>query len=472
MKKLVPVMLATVLFASNGVAAQKGVATDPAHPMEIGFSHVFEKKLYEKKYFGIAVLGTTVVAAGALSYFTAGAGAPTAATGVSTVASWVGGGGAGSYMAGLSTIGSAFGGNAMVGAAILNGVSIATVGGGSTFASLSAAQKALAMASVSATMLDGVAVLNGTDTKALNYRIALPTPRNIGSKDLREQAEKLRKLGEDEWKLGKKLDDLVEDRKKTKEAGKDPDKGNSAKKLSEAESKLSGTREMRVKLENDIASRARDANANNCSSEDIVLLAVLAKNLGKSGLFADLIRKVPTENSKDAGYVNYLKAVAKIERNEVDAARKLLEQSSIHNPYAIEPPILRVNILGSKGFDANKGEIIDIVSRTEKLFDNEKYATPFSLVSLYYRVGTLALISKDYPLAETYFNKALDMRSLWEKYGLKDGFDSMIKTGLANAVYGQGRKDEALTIVDKQLKKAKDGHAREVVCAQFMGRCV
>ena len=465
-------IMATVLFASNGIASEKPTAIDHGYPEKIGFSDVFDKKFYEKKSFGIAILGATVVGAGAVSYFTAGAGAPTAATGVSTVASWVGGGGAGSYMAGLSTIGSAFGGNAMVGAAILNGVSIATIGGGSTFTTLSAAQKAMAMASVSATMLDGVAIMNGVGTSALNYQIALPTPKNLGSKELRQRADELRDLGKEERKLGEKMDELVADRLKAKEAGQSPEKGASAKKVADAESKLRDTRGKRAQLEKEIVNRARSAIKGSGGVEDRVLLSVLAKNLGRSDLFAELIGKVATDNAKDAGYLYYLKAVAKIEKNQIDEAKQLLEKSSIHNPYAIEPPILRVNVLGSRGFEANKGEILDIVSRAEKMFDAEKYSTPFSLVSLYYRVGTLALHNKDYSLAETQFSKALDNRSLLEKYGPKDAFDGMIRTGLANALYGQGRKDEAMDIVDKLLKKAKDGQAREVVCAQFMGRCV
>jgi len=465
-------MIGMVLFATNSIATESQADRSNAQALKMGFSEVFDKKFYEKKYFGIAVLGATVVTAGAVSYFTAGAGAPTAATGVSTVASWVGGGGAGSYMAGLSTIGSAFGGNAMLGAGILNGVSIATIGGGSTFTSLSAAHKAMAMASVSATMLDGVAIMNGTETSALNYRIALPTPKNLGSKELRQRADELRNLGKEERKLGEKMDEFVADRLKAKEAGKSPEKGASSKKLADAESKLRETREKRAQLEKEIVNRARSAIKGSGSAEDRVLLSVLSKNLGKSDLFAELIGKVSTENAKDAGYVYYLKAVAKIEKNQIDDAKQLLEKSSIHNPYAIEPPILRVNIAGSRGFDANKGEILDIVSRAEKMFDTEKYSTPFSLVSLYYRVGTLALRNKDFSLAEAQFRKALENRSLWEKFGPKDDFDGMIKTGLANALYGQERKDEAMNIVDKLLKKAKDGRARDVVCAQFMGRCV
>ena len=73
-------------------------------------------------------------------------------------------------------------------------------------------------------------------------------------------------------------------------------------------------------------------------------------------------------------------------------------------------------------------------------------------------------------LAEAQFKKALEERSFWEKFGPKDEFDSMINTGLANAFYGQGRKDEAINIVDKILKRAKDGKSRELACAQFVGR--
>lgn len=466
-------MMAAVLFSSAVIAADKPVAADGVRPMQIGFSDVFGKKFYEKKYFGIAVLGATVVTAGMVSYFTAGTGAPTAAAGVSSVASWVGGGGAGTYMAGLSTIGSAFGGNAMLGAALLNGVSIATIGGGPAIASMSAAQKGLAMFSVSATIMDGVAVVNGHGTDTLSYRVALPIPKNIGSKEFRHQADELRKLGAEERNLGEKMDELYADRLKAKEADKYSEKV--AKKLADAESKLKETKVKRAQLEKTIETRARSAIKKNVGAEDRVLLAVLAKNLnndlGQASLFADLIERVPTEGAKDAGYVYYLKAVAKIEKNQIKEALQLLEKSSIHNPYAIEPAILRVNIAGRE-FGKKKDEIIEIVSRTGKLFDSEKYATPFSLVSLHYRVGTLSLIHKDYRLAEIQFNAALKERSLWEKHGPKNEFGSMVKTGLANALYGQDRKDEAMAIVDKLLKTAKDGQARDVVCAQFIGRCV
>jgi tetratricopeptide (TPR) repeat protein len=321
-------------------------------------------------------------------------------------------------------------------------------------------------------MLDGIAIMNGTGTSALNYRIALPTPKSLGSEELRDRAEELRDLGKKERKLGEKMDDLVADRQRAKDAGKNPEKGASSKKMEDAESSLSETRKKRARLEKEIVSRAKSAINGSGSAEDRVLLSVLAKNLGQSDLFSQLIGKISTDNAKDAGYVYYLKAVAKIEKSQIDEAMQLLEKSSIDNLYAIEPPILRVTILGSRGFDTNKGEILNIVSRTEKLFRSNEYATPFSLVSLYYRVATLALHNKDYALAEAQFEKARKNRSLWEKFGPANEFDNMIDIGLANALYGQERKEEAINIVHKVLKGAKDGKSRERVCTQFIGHCV
>lgn len=89
------------------------------HLDELTFSRLFPKPIYQKSYFSAIAMVTAMVVAGVVSYFTAGAGAPASALGVSTIASWIAGGGAGSYMARLSTIGGWFGGNAMLGEASL-----------------------------------------------------------------------------------------------------------------------------------------------------------------------------------------------------------------------------------------------------------------------------------------------------------------------------------------------------------------
>jgi hypothetical protein len=82
--------LSFVVLAYLGALAPLAAAA--SDDTDLGFESAFPRKIYQKKYFGLAFTGVTVVAAGALTYFTAGAGAPAAATGVSTVASWVAGG--------------------------------------------------------------------------------------------------------------------------------------------------------------------------------------------------------------------------------------------------------------------------------------------------------------------------------------------------------------------------------------------
>lgn len=83
-----------LLICAAGLATP---AVGSQDDLNLGFEDAFVRPFYTTSSFGFVVTGTAVVAAGAFSYFTAGAGAPVAATGVSTVASWVGGGGAGSY---------------------------------------------------------------------------------------------------------------------------------------------------------------------------------------------------------------------------------------------------------------------------------------------------------------------------------------------------------------------------------------
>ena len=57
------------------------------HLKELTFSEIYPKPIWKKSYFSWIIMGVTIVIAGVVSYFTAGAGAPEAATGVSTVAS-------------------------------------------------------------------------------------------------------------------------------------------------------------------------------------------------------------------------------------------------------------------------------------------------------------------------------------------------------------------------------------------------
>jgi tetratricopeptide (TPR) repeat protein len=411
---------------------------------DVSFRSVYPKPLYRKNYFGLAITGTAVVGAGAFTYFTAGAGAPIAATGVSSVASLIGGGGAGSYMAGLSTLGGWFGGNAMLGSAILNGISIGVVGGGTSFASLPALGKVGVLASVTASAMDGVIVFQNTETKNLSYRIRLTVPEDLGTETVRQLATQLREIEK------QMLDaDLAKD-------------GASFKQLAaRKDAILQATLEI-----------GQSALRDGASNEDQLVLCIIAKNAGKAELFDRLLGKisVATEKMTDTGFVEYLQAVADIERGNPSDATNRLHRSWRNNPYAVEQPLLLINILGSESFRSHEDEIRTIVELATKNFDSEKYATSYSLVSLHYRLATMYLLDHNYSMAEAYFNNAYEKLSIFQKHIGSNSIKSTIRIGIANALYGQNKKDEAIELLGKILSDTKDKSERDYIMSQYAGQ--
>lgn len=407
----------------------------------LSFKSVFPKPLYKKSYFGAVLTGATIIGAGAVTYFTAGAGAPAAATGVSSVASWVAGGGAGSYMAGLSTVGGWFGGNAMLGSAILNGISIGVTGGGAAFATLPAIGKAGVMASVTATALDGIALVQKPDTKNLSYRIRLTVPHKLGSKPVRQ--------------LSKQLDEVETE---ILEAAKD----NQQKAFKE----LTGKKD---RLNKKAIALARAALKNRKSNEDRMVLGIIAKNAGRSDLFEKLVNKIPSDKMEDAGYIDYLKAVAHIERGDTDEATKLLQRSWRLNPYAVEQPLLLISILGRNGFESREKEIRTIVEKANNDFDSDKYEASYSLVSLNYRLGTMYFSHKKYGLAQRSYEKAYDELSLAQKHLGSKSMKQTIRLGIANALYAQDRMDEAQELIGDVLADAETDAERTILKSQYVG---
>lgn len=407
----------------------------------LSFESAFHKPIYQKSYFGIALTGATIVGAGAFTYFTAGAGAPTAAAGVSTVATWVGGGSAGAYMAGLSTIGGWFGGNAILGAAILNGISIGVVGGGASFATLPAIGKVGVMASVTASALDGVALYQNPETKNLTYRIRLSVPEDLGgmqvlalTKQLREVDAKL--LDADAHKNEKIYLELV----KKKDA-----------------------------LLKDAVTKGQAALKTGASNEDLMVLGVVAQNAGASELFEHLVKKINVDKMEDTGYVDYLKAVASIERGDAESATTLVRKSWRLNPYAIEPPLLLINILAHQKFAAKEEEIRAIVETAARDFSSNKYKPSYSLVSLNYRLATMYLINKKYPLAQIYYEKAYDELSMLQKHWGGKHMKSMIRLGIANAMFGDNKPAQAQQLLSEILRDVKTDAEKKFIKSQYAG---
>jgi tetratricopeptide (TPR) repeat protein len=408
----------------------------------LGFESAFHKPIHQKTYIGAILTGAAVVGAGTFVWFTAGAGAPAAGWGVSSVATWVGGGGAGSYMAGLSTIGGWFGGNAMLGSAILNGISIGVAGGGaSSFASMTAIGKVGVMASVTASTLDGVALFKNPDTENLTYRIRLNVPEDLGSKEVRALTKHLRNLDASLLKADSHKNKMTYNH-------------------------LVG--EKAALLEKAVA-KGKSALKTGAQNEDLLVLGVVAQNAGVSDLFEGLVKKVNVDRMEDTGYVDYLKAVASVERGDIESGTTLVRKSWRLNPYAVEPPLLLINILAHEKFAAKEEEIRGIVESATKTFNSNKYKPSYSLVSLNYRLATMYLVNKKYSLAQIYYEKAYDELSPLEKHWGSNYMKNIIRLGIANSMFGDSKKAQAQQLLEEILKGVKNDEEKKYIKKQYAG---
>lgn len=404
------------IWQSTKEYANKAMFWKNKHLKKVDFSHIYPKKIYKKSYFGFVITGAAVVGAGAFTYFTAGAGAPAAATGTSVVAAWVAGGGVGSYMAGLSAIGSWFGGNAILGAAILNGISIGTIGGGaSTFAALSVIGKVGVMASVTAMSLDGVAYFSNPTTKNLEYKVKVTIPKNLGSKDTR-------KLVENIYNTVDEINNALED-----------GDGSKQKALFELKRQYNkdGLKLLKHKL------------TISDNQEDLLVLSIIAWNSSEYELFDKAISQINSENLDNAGFLNYLYALQSLVKGNSQRTLAYLDNAIDENPYAIEPIILYINILGNGDFIKNESKIESLVKNARENYDSDKYSTGYTLTGVYYRTATFYFNNKRYVKAEQYYKKALDELGFLQKHFFGKQLKHTIQLGIANSLYSQNKKNEA-----------------------------
>lgn len=423
--------------------ANKGMFWKNEHLSEISFRSLYPKPIYKKSYFSFVVLGATIVAGGAITYFTAGAGAPAAATGVSTVASWVAGGGAGSYMAGLSTVGGLVGGNAITGAVILNGLSYGLIGGTvGKFAALGAVAKFGVIANVTSTMIDGVAIFDKGDAGRLYYTVRLTIPRDIGSKKTRKLVKEIYENEENKYKALQNYDEIAAAR---------------YKEINDALMKSSG------QLLSKILTNKKP------SQEDLLVLGIINYQAGNIPLFQEAIKKLSNANlDRDKrSYIDYLIAINWLLEGNEQLALESLEKSSQHELYALEPSMLTINVLGTN-FQKNEKKMINKLVLMEKKYDSDKYAGQYSLLAPYYRVATLFYNNKNYLAAKTYFEKALDQIGLIQGLLGAGDLKRQINLGIANCHYQLGDKGKASKLFSKITDGLK-GEELKNIEAQYAG---
>jgi tetratricopeptide (TPR) repeat protein len=414
------------------------------HLEDVDFTNIYPKDFYKKSYFGFAITGAAIVGAGAFTYFTAGVGAPAAATGTSAVAAWVAGGGAGSYMAGLSAIGGWFGGNAMLGAAILNGISIGTIGGGtSTFAALSVLGKVGVMASVTAMSLDGVAYFSNSETNKLEYKIKVTIPKDLGSKDTRQL-----------------VDRIYENKEEINEALED---GNGSKQKTLFDLQEQYNKDGIRLLEHKISMTD--------NQEDLIVLGLIAWNNGEYGLFDKAISHINSADLDNTGFLNYLYALQSLANGNSEKVLSYLDNAIDENPYAIEPYILYINVLGNNDFTKHESKIASLVKQASEKFDSDKYATGYSLAGVYYRAATFYFTSKRYVKAKQYYEKAFEELGFLQKHFFGKQLKHTIQLGVANSLFSQNK----ITSADKVYQEIiadideENDNERKNIKDQYLG---
>lgn len=384
---------------------------------EYGFKHIYPKAFYKKSYFAPTAITAAVVSAVAVSYFTAGTGAPAAAAGVSSLASSIAGGGAGSYLAGLYAVGSWFGGGMVLGGAILNGVVLGSMAGGTlTLANMTMLQKIEASALVTAMGMDGIVYFKNPETGINEYRVRLEIPKDLGSEEVRQIVDNI-------YEANEAIIDAVED-------------GDTIKQKAMSES-------IKLYTKSAIELLEKKLETNEFNQEDIIVLSVIAWRNGNFDIFEKAISKTDTFKAENKGFLHYLYALKSLKINNTEQAIIDLDKSLNENKYALEPVILKINILSNTNFLKNEVEIDKLIQYATENFDSDKYATFLNLTSLYYRAGTIYFSNKEFSRAKNYYQKSLDNLGLLQKNFFGKQLKHTIELAIANSMYKEGEEIKA-----------------------------
>lgn len=183
----------------------------------------------------------------------------------------------------------------------------------------------------------------------------------------------------------------------------------------------------------------------------------------------NLIAAVPTSELSGSGYLNYLKAVIAVEKGNVEGAKQLIADVRKSDPYAIEPALLMVNLLGHRDFMKNNDEITKIADEVENNFDDDKYKTPYGLLALKYRIAHLYFRSEKYDEAEAWFDDAYREVPLTQKYLGNQQVANSVRLGKANSLHLQGNNTDADQLMNEILDDAGSFEEKMNLLVQYVG---
>lgn len=391
-----------------------------AQASDLRFEKIYEVPLWQNGWVIGAVITTAAVGASVFTTVTAGTGAPAAAAGVSSVASTVAGGGAGSYMAGLSIVGGWVGGNAITGAAILNGMSVAILGG--------TAKGMLPVAKLAILGLEtlefGVTFMEENTEKNNIYLINLVPSDQIGSEHTEALLDKI-----------EELNDALRGEEVT------------AKMIAEVRLK-SISNDARELLERTLRRRTLSQD----EREDAIMGSVILHSLGFTDDFIQNIMKIDMKGEGES-FLLFLKSVASFLKGDFREAENYALRSCRSEPQAIEPVMIRIMALDKMGQYA---KALSLESALEK-FDDDHYNTPNSLKTAYNLLGDISSSRGHYDKALHYYNKAADEMGFFDDDNKKAVFFMKISNSHDKlGAKGKSKKyyEKAMDYVeDKRLKK-------------------
>jgi tetratricopeptide (TPR) repeat protein len=467
MKKILysVVAIATLSSAYAGVIESTKVMTNKVlidtglkdtHIQNVSFEEVYKKAFYKKSNFTYIVTASTVAAAVAFSYVTAGAGAPVAATGVSTVASAIGGGGAGTYMAGLSTVGGVFGGNAVLGGAILNGISIGTIGG-TTTGMATVAAKIPILLEFTSSVYDGINYFKNPDTKQLLYKVRLSVPKGLGNKRIRE-------LVDTEHDAIEKIFELTDELKKVDFKDK--------LKFNELQDRVNDYNKMRAEVSKEfiveLKKILKQPNSLKTNQEDLLVLGIIAYNDGDYVTFSKAVQ-ILNQKKTDRGFIDYLCGIEALIKNDLEKSKKYLHSSIVANEYALESALLLSHILSTQNFNKHEKYITQLMEYSVKNFDQDKYQTFLTKTTAYYRLGTFFYKNLKFKQAAHYFEKAQSEYSLIQEYFGDSSLLNQIKISRANACYQARDLKQASSVFTNLMESSISSDEKTKLRQQYIG---
>jgi tetratricopeptide (TPR) repeat protein len=406
MKKLISIFLFLIICIPNIAIAENH---------DFRFKNVYNKAFYKNPWITGGLISAAAAAAAVFVVYTGGAGAPIAGTGVSTISSWLAGGGAGSYMAGLSILGNTFGGNAILGAAILNGASAATIGGVAGKGLISTASK-LALGVLAA---GEIAILLGEDGVIYGYSIVIPMSKKIGGDLSKQIVDRMAKMNKD----------LEEEKISTQEY-----------------------LNWKSFVHKSVIRNFRSKN-----TEDAIVSVMVLHNLGYIDDFIKYTKKLPEVHIEKNSFIFYLKSIASLLDGNYKRAQYFSNKVMIFEPKVLEAVL--INAIANFNINRKKFGEASYSYKTEiDNFSNYYYTTPNSKLNGYLLLANLSEMSSE---EKSFFRpKEKSAKNALKFYELSFKETSLIGdkekkasicASIGNAHYRLGNRKEAKEYYNKAI---------------------